>query len=67
MLALGCLPMAMVAVTGFWRSTFVPARTWAARRMGAVFALVALALIAGALASALVAAAGSALAQALGG
>ena len=67
LLALVGLPLALVAVTGFWRSTFVPARTWAARRMGDVFALVALALIAGALASALAAAAGSALTQALGG
>jgi hypothetical protein len=66
LLALGALPVALVAVTGLWRSTFIPARAWAAHRIGTVFTLVALALIAGALASAMVAAAGAALATALG-
>ncbi|HEU0026585.1 MAG TPA: hypothetical protein VFQ25_05665 [Ktedonobacterales bacterium] len=67
LLALWALPVALVAVTGLWRSTFIPARALAAHGVDAVFTFVALALTAGALASAMVAATGAALAQALGG
>jgi hypothetical protein len=67
LLALGTLPMSLVAVAVFWRSTFIPARVWASRRVGEVFMLATLALTVGALASALVASASAALMQALGG
>ena len=66
LLALVALPVALVAVTGLWRSTFIPARAWAAHRVGTVFTVVALALTVGALVSAMVAATGAALAMALG-
>jgi len=67
LLALGTLPLALVAVTGLWRSIFIPARALSARRLEMVFTLVALLLSAGALVSALVSAGVAALIQVLGG
>lgn len=67
LLALAALPMALVAATGLWRSTFPPARALAARQIGAVFTLVALATAGGALASAIAAHVSATLLHALGG
>jgi hypothetical protein len=67
LLALVALPLALVAVTGLWRSTFAPARALAARRAGAVFTLAAFALIAGALASIVVTTASAMMMKMLGG
>jgi hypothetical protein len=66
LLALAALPLALVAVTGLGRSTFVPARRWAARRIGTVYTYVGLALTVGALTSAAASVAVAALTKALG-
>lgn len=67
LLGIVALPGALVAVTGLWRSTYLPARALAARRVGAIYTLAALALTAGTLVGAAVSAAGVALIHALGG
>jgi hypothetical protein len=66
LLALLALPTALVAVSGLAHSTYLPARTWAARRIGAIYTYVGLAITVGALASFAVGAAVDALTRSLG-
>lgn len=66
LLALLALPTALIAVSALARSTFQPARVWAAERIGAIYTYVGLALTTGALASLAIAAAVDALTKSLG-
>jgi hypothetical protein len=66
LLALLALPTALVAVSGLARSTYLPARIWAAQRIGAIYTYVGLAVTVGALTSFAVGVAVDALARSLG-
>ncbi|HEX9038020.1 MAG TPA: hypothetical protein VF808_13630 [Ktedonobacterales bacterium] len=65
--ALLAAPIAIVAADGMSRSTYVPARAWAARRLGLVFTVASGCIALGALASAGVALATQLIMQLIGG